>query len=346
MHGKRTQAGCARRRRGRLPGPRGRVEDSSLRGRRAGTIGDTAVTDRAEALKRQRAQARARARAVASVVRDYYNNLDAKRLEAAWARLLSAVQVQLGGYDTWAAGREGTVEVTVTSLHPETASKTSASVVVALRSTSVDICSRTVHQRFTGTWTLGRTGGRWIATNLHIEKTGGGTERTDYAECDNGAGSSTSPTSSSAGEPDYVPADPAEPEPTPEDDPGFCDTRLHPPTSTTAMARSCSVPTARTHTRAASKAPAPTMGDRMSGATMASPSQGTGCPHALADQRWPSAASSRTARGRGGGRRSLRRRVTPTICCRPRSDARTEPFAVLLMAPSASTPSRGPLWAC
>jgi hypothetical protein len=186
--------------------------------------GDSAATQREAAIKRQRARTRARARAVASVVRDYYGNLDAKRLAATWARLSPTVQAQLGGYATWAAGQEGTVDVTVTSVHTERASKSSASIDVALRSTSVDICSRTVHQRFAGTWTLTRTGGRWVATNLHIEKTGGGTERTDYGECDNGAGTDTSPDSPSAGDPDYVPADPAEPEPYPEEDPSFCDT--------------------------------------------------------------------------------------------------------------------------
>src|SRR5215217_3183290 len=103
----------------------------------------TATTQRAAAIKRQRARARARAQAVAGVVRDYYGNLDAKRLGAAWARLSPTVQAQLGGYDRWAAGQEGTVDVTVTSVHTEQASKAAASVAVALRSTSVDICSRT-----------------------------------------------------------------------------------------------------------------------------------------------------------------------------------------------------------
>jgi hypothetical protein len=190
----------------------------------SGSQDDSATTQREEAIRRQRAQARARAHAVASVVRDYYGNLDAKNLDAAWARLSPAVQAQLGGYDTWAAGQEGTVDVTVTSVHTEHASKSSASVAVALRSTSVDVCSRTVHQRFAGTWTLARTGGRWTATNLHIEKTGGGTERTDYAQCDDGAGTATAPDSSPAEEPDYVPVDPAGPEPDLGDDPSFCDT--------------------------------------------------------------------------------------------------------------------------
>jgi hypothetical protein len=185
---------------------------------------DSATTQREAALERQRARARARARAVAGVVRGYYENLDAKSLEAAWARLSPAVQAQLGGYETWSAGQDGTVHVAVTSVHTERASKTSASVAVALRSTSVDICSRTVHQRFAGIWTLGRTGGRWTATNLHIEKTGGGTERTDYTECDDSAGSGSSPGSPSAGEPDYAPVDPSEPASDPEEDPSFCDT--------------------------------------------------------------------------------------------------------------------------
>jgi hypothetical protein len=185
---------------------------------------DDASAQRAEVLERVRARQRARARAVADVVRDYYGNLDAKRLAAAWARLSPAVRAQLGGYDTWAAGQEGTVDVTVTSVHTEQASKASASVDVALRSTSVDICSRTVHQRFAGTWTLSRTGGRWTASNLHIEKTGGGSERTDYAQCDNNAGTTTSPDASAPAEPDYAPVDPAQPDPGADEDPGFCDT--------------------------------------------------------------------------------------------------------------------------
>jgi hypothetical protein len=185
---------------------------------------DSATTQREEAIKRQRARARVRAQAVAGVVRNYYGDLSAKRLSAAWARLSPAVQAQLGGYDTWAAGQEGTVDVTVTSVHTEQVSKTVASVAVALRSTSVDICSRTVHQRFAGTWTLSRSGGRWVAASLHIEKTGGGTERTDYSQCDEGTGSSTSPEPSPLEEPDYEPVDPAEPDPGAEEDPGFCDT--------------------------------------------------------------------------------------------------------------------------
>jgi hypothetical protein len=185
---------------------------------------DPDTARRAAAIKRQRARARARAQAVAAVVRDYYGNLDAKRLGAAWARLSSTVQAQLGGYDTWAAGQEGTVDVTVTSVHTERASKAAASVAVALRSTSVDICSRTIHQRFAGTWTLSRTGGRWIASSLHIEKTGGGTERTDYTECEDSTGTGTTPDSSPPAEPDYTPVDPPEPDPGVEEDPGFCDT--------------------------------------------------------------------------------------------------------------------------
>jgi len=183
---------------------------------------DTESTRRADAIKRARARERARAQAVADVVRDYYGNLDAKELTAAWARLSPSVRAQLGEYETWAAGQQGTVEVEVTSVHTERASKTSASVAVALRSTSVDVCSRTVHQRFAGTWTLSRSGGRWSADDLQIEKTGGGAERTDYAECDDNSGAS--PNSSAPAQPDYVPDDPGAAVPDPGDDPSFCDT--------------------------------------------------------------------------------------------------------------------------
>ena len=183
---------------------------------------DTESTQRADAIKRARARERARAQAAADVVRNYYGNLDAKELAAAWSRLSPSVRAQLGGYETWAAGQEGTVDVEVTSVHTERASKTSASVAVALRSKSVDVCSRTVHQRFAGTWTLARSGGRWIAEDLHIAKTGGGAERTDYAECDDNSGAS--PNSSAPAQPDYVPDDPAPAVPDPGDDASFCDT--------------------------------------------------------------------------------------------------------------------------
>jgi hypothetical protein len=178
---------------------------------------------------RQRAEAvrRARARAVAGVVRGYYGNLDAKRLATAWARLSPAVRGQLGGYETWSAGQQSTTAVTVTSVHAVRASKASALVEVALRTTSVDVCSRTVHQRFAGTWALARANGRWVAASLHIEKTGGGTERTDYTECDDTGSRTGSPATapdSSATPPDYAPDDSDVPDAGTEDDPGFCDT--------------------------------------------------------------------------------------------------------------------------
>jgi hypothetical protein len=132
------------------------------------------------------------------------------------------VQAQLGGYDRWAAGQKGTVAVDVTSVHAEQASNTSASVTVALRSTSIDVCSRTVHQRFAGKWTLARAGGRWVAATLHIEKTGGGTQRTDYASCDDNT--EAAPESSAPETPDYVPDDSDLQDTGSEDDPGFCDT--------------------------------------------------------------------------------------------------------------------------
>jgi hypothetical protein len=178
---------------------------------------------------RQRAEAarRSRARAVAGVVRNYYGNLDAKRLEAAWARLSPSVRAQLGGYETWSAGQESTTAVAVTGVRTAQVSKTSALVEVRLRTTSVDVCSRTVHQRFAGTWTLARTNGRWEAASLHIEKTGGGTERTDYRECDDTGGSTASRVTapdSSGSAPDYVPDDSDAPDTSTGDDPGFCDT--------------------------------------------------------------------------------------------------------------------------
>jgi hypothetical protein len=175
---------------------------------------------------RQRAEAvkRARARAIASVVRDYYGDLDSKRLEAAWSRLSPAVRAHLGGYAMWSEGQTGTTAVTVTSVHTDRVSTTSASVAVALRTTSVDVCSRTVHQTFAGTWTLARHSGHWVATNLHIEKTGGGTERSDYSECDAAGANSGSPETA----PDYVPDDsdvPVDPDvpSAGSDDSSFCD---------------------------------------------------------------------------------------------------------------------------
>jgi hypothetical protein len=204
----------------------------------------SAHEERAWRIKRARARASARARAVAGVVRDYYADVDAKRLRAAWTRLSPVVQAQIGPYETWEAGQETTVGIAVTSVHTTRATASDATVAVALRSTSVDVCARTVHQRFAGTWSLSRQRGRWIATGLHIAKTGGGTEKVDYAECDRGSDPSSGSDSGSP-DPGYSePDDPGYPEPDdpsyapagggsdddsdlpsdPGDDPSFCDT--------------------------------------------------------------------------------------------------------------------------
>jgi hypothetical protein len=125
----------------------------------------------------------------------------------------------------WSEGQTSTTAVRVVRVHADRVSTNSASVAVALRTTSVDVCSRTVHQTFAGTWTLARHRGRWVATNLRIEKTGGGSERTDYSQCEDAGTSSGSPPAA----PDYVPDDsdvPATPDvpSAGSEDSSFCDT--------------------------------------------------------------------------------------------------------------------------
>jgi hypothetical protein len=206
--------------------------------------GSAAHEERARRIKRARARTLARARAVAGVVRDYYADVDAKRLRGAWTRLSPPVHAQIGPYEAWEAGQETTVGIAVTSVHTRRVTVSEATVAVVLRSTSVDVCARTVHQRFAGTWSLSRQRRRWVATELHIAKTGGGTEKVDYAECDQGSDPSSGNDSGSP-DPGYsAPDDPGYSEPEdpgyepggggsdddpdlpddPGDDPSFCDT--------------------------------------------------------------------------------------------------------------------------
>jgi hypothetical protein len=134
---------------------------------------------------------RARGAAAATVVREFYAAVDAKRFSDAWPRLSSAIQQKLGGLDTWQAGYTHTRSTKVDSAVGTATDATHATVDVRLHSRDVDSCGRSVTQRFAGTWTLRRFSGRWQASNLAIDKTGGGTLRS-ASQC-------TSPTPPSTG---------------------------------------------------------------------------------------------------------------------------------------------------
>jgi hypothetical protein len=132
----------------------------------------------------------ARGAAAAAVVREFYGAVNAHRFAAAWQRLSPGVQRQFGSLERWRAGYSDTRSTSLSSGVGTASDASHATVDVRLHSVDVDACGRSVTQRFAGTWSLHRVGGRWQATKLSIAKTGGGTLRS-ASEC-----SSSSPTAS------------------------------------------------------------------------------------------------------------------------------------------------------
>ena len=152
----------------------------------------------------------ARGEAAAAVVREFYAAVDAKRFSDAWGRFGPAIQQQLGGLATWQAGYAHTRSTRVDSVSGTASDPTHATVEVRLHSVDEDACTRSVTQRFAGTWTLRRVAGRWQASKLAIAKTGGGTLR-QASRCT--PSSTTQPSSSSSPSADSSSADsPADPD--------------------------------------------------------------------------------------------------------------------------------------
>jgi hypothetical protein len=95
-----------------------------------------------------------------AVVRAYYADLDAKRFEAAWARLSPAVRESFGGFDGWRAGFATTVASTPEELAAEGG-------MVRLVLVARDRCAGgEMTRRFAVQWRLERTATGWRAAAL------------------------------------------------------------------------------------------------------------------------------------------------------------------------------------
>jgi hypothetical protein len=91
------------------------------------------------------------------VVRAYYADLDAKRFEAAWARLSPPVRRGFGGFDGWRAGFATTIASTPEELAAEGG-------MVRLVLVARDRCpGGELTRRFAVVWRLERAGTTWRA---------------------------------------------------------------------------------------------------------------------------------------------------------------------------------------
>ena len=98
----------------------------------------------------------------ATFVRDYYDALDARRFEAAWAVLSPAVRRSFGGFDRWSAGYAGTI-----SSRPQDIVVTRADGTVSVRHVLIaDHRDCNGEQRFSVTWNLERASRSWRVTGL------------------------------------------------------------------------------------------------------------------------------------------------------------------------------------
>lgn len=134
---------------------------------------------RREAIAAKRTERR---RAVEGAVRDFYSEVESTQYEKAWGRLTAASQSAFGGFEKWKEGYGTTVSlspvVTATSASP-----TIAEVRVELRSKDLDECSDEVTQTWAGTWTVVRSGSRWLLDAQSFRKTAGGEVVRDAASC-------------------------------------------------------------------------------------------------------------------------------------------------------------------
>jgi len=101
-------------------------------------------------------------------------------------RLVAAVgrgAVQFGGYDAWAKGYATSLSQKLTSISADATDASHATVMIVARSRDRDACGQRVAQRWSGTWTLARPAGRWIARAVSISRTAGETPITDASAC-------------------------------------------------------------------------------------------------------------------------------------------------------------------
>jgi hypothetical protein len=116
-------------------------------------------------------------------VQAYYVALETEDFQTAWLRLSGPVHSQFGGYNAWTRGYANSLSQKLTSISADATDINHATLTIALRSRDRDACGSRVTQRWSGTWTLARPAGRWIARAVSISRTGGETPITDASAC-------------------------------------------------------------------------------------------------------------------------------------------------------------------
>lgn len=116
-------------------------------------------------------------------MRRYYRAVDQGAYSEAWALLAPTLQAELGGYAAWRDGYETTVSTRAHGIRALRASSSSAVVALSIDATDIDECGATIHQTFSGTWSLTAEANRLRATAFDVEKTSGATPVRDPSDC-------------------------------------------------------------------------------------------------------------------------------------------------------------------
>lgn len=121
-----------------------------------------------------------------SEVERFYRDLTRRDFVSAWTMLPASVKDEAGSLDHWRKGYRWSVRTVVKGAHVGSVSPDERHVQVAveLESRDTDACSfKNIDQTFAGTWSFSVSGGDWVADDLSITKTGGGTPRLKLADC-------------------------------------------------------------------------------------------------------------------------------------------------------------------
>jgi hypothetical protein len=164
-----------------------------------------------------------RKRQIRQVVRGYYGDIASGEYRSAWVRLSPGMQGQFGGYGSWKHGYATTDTIDLGRVKVHASSRTEASADVKIKSTDTDVCGDKVGQTFEGTWSLSKSSGEWVATDISMSKVSGDVPAADVQDCTTpSAGGSTTPGAEPPTEPPPTTAEPTTERP-PEDG-SFCET--------------------------------------------------------------------------------------------------------------------------
>jgi hypothetical protein len=108
-----------------------------------------------------------------SVLRSYYDEINAGAYGDAWGHLSPRLQDSQGGFGQWRDGYANTLDTQLTSLKPVDESSDSAVEWIRLVAEARNDCGNRVTQTFEGTWDLERIGGEFLATSFDISQVGG-----------------------------------------------------------------------------------------------------------------------------------------------------------------------------